>query len=157
MTRLSKPPTVRVWRQVIGPISKTTLWWQRISRCSATSCRGTATTMPPRTELCKTRSAAAGAQLNSRCATYPASQSGPIHRRRGPRWISARLSLNGSKTWASALPVHASGSRSDGSYPFTISCRVAAILSETSSLPRGVASLSSARRYSLGRTTCLAS
>ena len=65
---------------------------------------------------------------------YPASMCGPIHRRREPRWISARLSLNGSKTSAFAVPVHTSGSRSDGSDPFTISCQFAAMFrSELSS------------------------
>lgn len=58
---------------------------------------------------------------------YPASLSGPIHRRREPRWISARFSLNGSKAQAVALPVHTSGSRSGWGDPFTISCQFAAI------------------------------
>ena len=45
---------------------------------------------------------------------YPASPSGPIYRRREPRWISARFFLIGSKASALALPVHTSGSEAIG-------------------------------------------
>ncbi len=58
---------------------------------------------------------------------YPASVNGPILRRREPRWISARFLLNAPVTSASAVPVHTSGSGSDGSDSFTISSHVAAM------------------------------
>ena len=37
---------------------------------------------------------------------YPASLCGPMYRRREPRWISARLSLIGSKASTFAMPIH---------------------------------------------------
>ena len=58
---------------------------------------------------------------------YPASESGPMSPRREPRWISARLLLNAPETSAFAVPVHTSGSRSDGIDPFLHSCQVAAM------------------------------
>jgi hypothetical protein len=58
---------------------------------------------------------------------YPASECGPMYRRREPQWISACFFLIGSKASAFALPVHTSGLRSCGTFRLTISCQVAAI------------------------------
>jgi hypothetical protein len=40
---------------------------------------------------------------------YPALLSGPIHRRRKPRWVSACFVPNGPEASACAVPVHTSG------------------------------------------------
>lgn len=50
-----------------------------------------------------------------------------MYRCRKPRWVSARFFLNGSKASAYVAPVHTSGSRSDGSDPFTIPSKFAAM------------------------------
>jgi hypothetical protein len=44
--------------------------------------------------------------------------------RREPRWVFARFHLNGAETLAEAMPIQTSGSGSDGSDRFTISCHV---------------------------------
>jgi hypothetical protein len=54
--------------------------------------------------------------------------------RREPRWVFARFHLNGSETLAKAMPVHTSGSGSDGSDRLTISCHSLQLLGGTSLL-----------------------
>jgi WGR domain-containing protein len=49
---------------------------------------------------------------------YPASLGGPIYRSREPRWISACFPLIAPKASIVTLPIHTSGSRSNGCDPF---------------------------------------
>ena len=49
---------------------------------------------------------------------YPAFECGPKYRRREPRWISACFPLIAPKASMLTLPIHTSGSRSNGFDPF---------------------------------------
>ncbi len=59
---------------------------------------------------------------------YPASLGGLIDHRREPRWISACFPLIAPKALVLTLPIHTSGSRSNGRDPFPSLADVAMFL-----------------------------